>query len=692
MKTKGIGFFEQNVEKLVVALVGIIFLGVLAMQFLFEPNQVTVGKGDPVPPARAYGPVEARAQQLSAELDRTDVSGLLPTPPQADVHPQFKSLRNAPVPNSGTLKFAGASTVVQRVDGAEIADTGSGLIPEFAPPAPQTPVAFSFGVTFDPSEVVAEPGLAKLLPGEQPFDAFPVTVEALVDGTAIAAALASDPDAEGEKFRAIPTGWWRSGAEILGVRLERQERQINGSWGESVEVPVLPGRLDLVNVAHESQSTEELRFLVEDARRLNESTLRPVMYNTIAGDPWAPPTEAMKVLASLSQDWSPEIRAKLRDRDNNTKRLENAKARLAGIDKPAPDRGGGGESGGGGRRPGPTPSPDPANPGEAKEDPRRKSIEAEINRLEDSEKKLVEELVSLGYSDGKIGQNVPPPPRGATQPVAPTLLEDPKLRVWAHDLTATPGKTYRYRIRIDMNNPAFGRSSSLAPEQQEWAKKPVARGTPSPWTAPVEVLSDRYFFISGASDGSSAGRVSASFDVFLFHYGYYRKGTAALEMGDTIDAAVKLNEPNRRPIFDLAGLKATEAGGRVELPQASTPDAEAKEIPLPAGAKAGPKDLRIASPVYLMDVASMPRLGGGRTASQAVSVILANPEGQLIVQSPDEMRASELAKRVANSAKLGETQGDITIKGPGAGEQLQQRPIQKREREDDGGGGGAGGG
>jgi hypothetical protein len=694
MKTKGIGFFERNVEKMVVGGVGAVLLGVLAMQFMYEPNLVKVENGDPVPPARAYAPVEARAQKMAAEMDRTDVSALLPAAPKANALDQFQSLRSTPTPGSASLRFAGTGTSVQVVESVDPGlGSGDGLVPVFSAPAPSAPVAFAFGVTFDPTEVLSQPDLAKLVPAQQPFDAFPITVEAVVDGTAVAAALAADPDGEATKYRAMPAGWWRVGAEVLGVRLERSERRADGTWSDPVDVPTLPGRIDLVKAAAASQSPEDLRFLLEDARRLSESTLRPQMFNTIAGDPWAPPTEAAKALAAASQDWSPEVRSKLKERETILRRLDIAKDRLKALDNPPPDRGGASP---GGRRGGGDPAPDPAPGGQPKEDPRRKTFEAQVKTLEEQDKKVIAELIALGYSDGVIGAapTTPVPNARLSEVKIKAFLEDPKVRVLAHDLTATPGKTYRYRVRLDMNNPAFGRTTALSAEQADLAKNPVSKGTPSEWTAPIETLSDRYLFITGASDGSTNGRVSASFDVYLFHYGYYRKGTTTLDLGDTIDAAVKLNDPNRRPLFDLALLKSPDGGGPAELPEIPVPAGEGENqvIPLPAGASPGPKELRISSPEYLLDVAWAPRLGSSRNAGTITEVILADANGALTVQTPDAIRTSELVKRVATSAKLGETQGEITIKGPGAEEELRRRPEQPKEPKDGGGGGGGGAG
>ena len=41
------------------------------------------------------------------------------------------------------------------------------------------------------------------------------------------------------------------------------------------------------------------------------------------------------------------------------------------------------------------------------------------------------------------------------------LLENADIRVYAHDMSAVPGKVYRYRVRVVCNNPYFGKDIML---------------------------------------------------------------------------------------------------------------------------------------------------------------------------------------------------------------------------------------
>ena len=68
MKLKGINPIEQHVEKVVVGLTGLVFLGVIAQQFLTQPNQVKVGDVE-VPPQNAFEPVKQAATTLRARIE-----------------------------------------------------------------------------------------------------------------------------------------------------------------------------------------------------------------------------------------------------------------------------------------------------------------------------------------------------------------------------------------------------------------------------------------------------------------------------------------------------------------------------------------------------------------------------------------------------------------------------------------------
>ena len=123
----------------------------------------------------------------------------------------------------------------------------------------------------------------------------------------------------------------------------------------------------------------------------------------------------------------------------------------------------------------------------------------------------------------------------------PPLLENPSVKVWAHDVSVERGRTYRYQLRVVLNNPMFGQGNVMVPEQQQWASAPVVRSEPSAWSEPVKVDDESYFFIVGASaaDARVNRLASARAELFVFKWGRWRKADTSLEPGDRLEATVK---------------------------------------------------------------------------------------------------------------------------------------------------------
>src|SRR4029078_257798 len=101
-------------------------------------------------------------------------------------------------------------------------------------------------------------------------------------------------------------------------------------------------------------------------------------------------------------------------------------------------------------------------------------------------------------------------------PAAKPLLENPDVQVWVHDLNVEPGKVYRYRVKLAVSNPFFGRGSALLPDQQDLAKNALLYGQPSEWSEPVRVLDDQYYFITSAAEADATGAARATAEVFKF--------------------------------------------------------------------------------------------------------------------------------------------------------------------------------
>lgn len=665
MKLKGINPFEQYVDKALFGIVGASLLGVLAWQFVGPGNQIEVG-GQRVDPDKAYGPVATQAQAILAKVGSQ--SPELPAPPRADVLNRFEDRLTKGV-SPGKNIVALTPKLSLGVGGA--GDTGVGAESPIAPlavPAPGGVVAATFASALDPMEVIANEELAKLLPKEQPFDKQAVSVEAVFDGTALARALENDP--EGDP-RSIPLGWWRGQMSLLAVEIERERELSGGEWGEATIVPPMPGRAGLLKDLDKTvRSKADLPMLVARAEQSQDMVMRPKYYNIIAGPEWMPPTE-MSTGETKSEQMD-----RLQRRINDLEKEEaTLKRRLDAKNKPATQTGGGRDEPapagrrGGGPPPPPTPSPESRGRDRASQPTKRDPLEIKIEDVSNQIVKAKADLEKL---------NAPPQAENQEAVKRLSLLENPKLRVWAHDLTAEPGATYRYRVRVATNNPLF--DQKLIDAQKSDAQSPVVLGAWSEWTDPITVEAKEYYFITGASPADQLGGARASAEMYKFYYGFWRKGSAAVEPGDMLAAQAKL--PDELRIWDMDKLKAgakpkitanIPAGDR-DAPSGGRPRGRVNPEPeaAPAGeaaadktkleddglSKPAPKTIDFVVDAMMLDTAAIGERGG----KARFRTFLRDQIGRIVVRYPDADAASGLYKRLLASAKLGENQGRPRVK------------------------------
>jgi hypothetical protein len=700
MKLKGINPLEQHVEQIVLVTVSGIFLLVVAAQFLLEPNRVKVANQS-LSPGKAFDPSAEKAQRLQAIMTRTDVE--LPEVPPVDIADQFRQRLSGPVAPQATLAAFGKGLQLDVVESGPQLGAQLVTVPDL--PAPTPLAAAAYRMTFDPMETIGNEELKRYLPAEQPMDKAVVSVEATLNGPALRTAFASSA----KDARAMPEIWW-TGTAIMGVRLEREELDEGGNWTGLTEVPAPPGLFDGVTAAAEASGAQISEVVFPQVRAAQDEVMRPAFYRTIAGPEWTPPTEASRALGGDN----PEVTRRLRQRQQLSTQRESVARQLDAIEPGAGggQRQGGQQGGGSGGKGGATGSgglaPPPSSGQQASTNPRKLQLERQLADVDRRLQDIDTQLRNLGFDEtGKPIQRETAAEGGDRQDrqgFARSLFSENALRLWNHDLTAEPGKTYRYRVKVALSNPAFGRGASLLPEQQELAKQPVVWTQASEWTAPVLVPADRYYFITSASEASALGPATARAEVFQFFYGYYRRGTVGLEPGDTIYATVKLPDASSLLIWDLA-----EAAGGQDIQPVGDPGGEGgrgmapgvggrgfdlgqpqQAAELPANAKPWDKPVISREDVILLDVARRP----GESSTVA---LLRAKSGEVIQITPDQ-DPHGIQKLVSESAKVGETQGQPVL-AP-AEEPRQPRPIDRPQQEprqppgtpSPGGGGGAGGG
>lgn len=707
MKLKGINPFEQHVEKIVVGAVGVGVLGVVAWQLLGQ-STITVGSAE-VPLGSAYSAVDNEALKLRAAAENPNPK----IPAGIDLAPlsTYASGLTKPLTPSTPLPTMAPALVLGPSGGAA---AGQAVYAGLIAPRPTSLAAAQFRGTVQPSEKVAIPELVPFLPKEQPYDKAAVSVEARFDGKALRQALENDPDGAGPQS-ALPIDWWISKTEIIGVEVEREEQTESGGWAPATVLPALPGRVDFLKQWKEQvREAADVEKMLPEATRQSDDIQRPKYYAMMFGE-WVEPGV---LLSRAASNFDPNLFRQLSDQyASKMKDLQKAKDDLQALppDDPKADQpggGGAGRPGGGGkggdgdpRRPS-TPSPNEDTPKQ-----KRNKLNAEIAKLNSAMKDLERRIKEIGGTvpvEGAVtGADVPPSTSDGG--LKKGLLEDENHKLFAHDITAEPGKTYRYRLRVVLNNPMYGRDIVLKKDDQEQAKLAESSMVSSEWTewsAPVSVDRDAYWFITGTNNDQLRQNIpTARAEMFQFYYGFYRRAEVALEPGDPIIGKADL--PNNLWIFDEKNLVqdnpagAAPAGGDNGQPRGpgkggEGPGRRRDEGPIgqpPKEAvdptkKAGPKELRFTdtSKVIFLDVRSVP---GSDERSMA---ILRSQEGAVVSKYPDRDRKSDVYKRVAASAEA----GNLASKPPEIekpkGPQKPQEPPVIPDRGKGGGGGGTGGG
>ncbi|HYE02756.1 MAG TPA: hypothetical protein VD963_05940 [Phycisphaerales bacterium] len=674
MKLKGIHPIEQHIEKLVVGLFAIALLAVLAWQFLGPPNTVKIGQTE-VTLDKATDEVARKAADAKARA--TTERPPLPTGVEAvAVGEQFEGRFRGPVAPARELAAALDNTATPLAGGSEALPVGELTLAPVQLPPPSAPVAGLYAATIDPREVADHRELAAHVPAQLPFDKAWVTVEATFDGAALKRALAGDPDAEGPA-QPLPRYWWDggTGVQILGVQLERQELQPDGSWGKPAPVAPLPGRYAVELAARKPVTAAELATKVRDAAANAQDIRRPDFYALVMGEPWVPPSERGTAAAGPNRAEIERAQAQIGRLDDEIAKLEGELSQAG--NEPAQQR-------------------------------RRELLQRRLD-----EKKRERDRLQQTIAGPETGAAAPSPdadPAAAERATreAAAVIDNPAIRVWAHDITAERGRTYQYRLAVVLNNPIFGREAALKPDQAELAKAPTLISPASPWTEPVRVFDETYYFIVNAEEGGGlTGVPSASAEVYVFSWGYWRRGMIGLQPGDPLAGEIR--------VPDLSGLIAAvptstdpttpPRGPESRLPGSGVPPAETLERPRPQAPSPNPapgpaegapqrvpmKQVAVSKDVYLLDVVPNPNRGSGAGGGQA---FMRNSDGRIEPKDPQAEKSSPEYLLVSRSAARGEDEirpRQERRQRPRSDERERDRP-EAGPREGKGRGPGGGGG
>lgn len=744
MKMKGVNPVEQHLEKAVVGLLLVVVLGVVAGAFLFGGSTVKVGRATDLPPGEAFVPVEAAARDLARKL--ATEAPELPQAPTLSLATRLGAGFGADQSIKGVHAAMGPAVKIAGMDSSKALAAALYSMPSV--PAPGEVSVMSFRATIDPREVARNKALAALVPAQQPFDKAAVSIEARFDGTALRTALEHDPDGSGP-IEPLPLGWWRDPlnmgqdlVQVLAVEVERETiRTADGTTPANPAKKVfsgMPGREHPFAMwQKEVKSAGDAGAMIEQVRYFAEEIQRPAYFATIAGPKWVPPSEAVDPTdAAARQRRVDALQRDLAGVDANLQRLRDMLAQVPAAGEPAGGReneregprGGGGRGGRGG--------PSGAGGGAAAPRPteerrptlNRAAIERQIRDVERRRERVVKQLDELGV---KVETAAAPGGQAPDQPaIEPTLpmLENGDVKIYAHDLEATPGEVYRYRVRLVINNPIYGRSVQ---ESQKALSEPSTIASPwSDWSQMKdEVERDEYVFITAASPGGTEfqPRPTGVAQLYRYYYGYYREATVTLEPGDQLVGEAKLPDlkladmsklptgvaetPGVAPLAPTAPPPPPPPGGGrggAVAPPPRGPEGE-RGAPAPGAvvgemtSEAGPEWLSIPAPKVLtlsaeavfLDATPVPftlQSAGGMAGTARYQAIIRGIGGALEVQRPDQVRNQDLYRRVDGSARAGTTQGQPQTRPIEPPTPLPPVPQPGRMTPPGRGGGGGGGG
>ena len=649
MKPKGVKFLEVIADKAFLALFLVIFLAVVAMQFIGGGSTVKIAN-HATPIDRAFDQVVQLAMSKRAQLESPDAAAEAPTgaPEAAD---RLAGALATPRFSGQTIALGPRITIDLGSSGP-----GAGEVGRYAPPeapALTTPLARVYSGALDPYVLRDHPELQASLLGDagvQPFDIFVVSVQAKFDAAAYRAALQADPDGSGS-LSSIPQQWWRSRLEILDVQVERREVRADGARGPTTLLPPTPGVESLRKDIGDSKTVYEFNNLVRlaGAPELARQIRQPPFLRMIAGERWRPPDADTNVKPDPVYVELQGVRKELAKKEQSLEKLQRQALGpvsgqpvviLAAARQPL--------GGGGGK------SREPAKKAGEDRNARRNEqiakLNEEINNLRAKRDSLIAKLTDAGI-DPDTGQRLGPDPALLAPP--PRLLTAETAQVWAHDVTAKPGATYEYRMRLVLPNPLKGYAQSLAEDLRDLAAASTITTPPSAWSAPVLVPERSYLFVESAQTpqaGAALGlsRPSATVGLYRFYYGYWRAGRARVAVGDMIAASIEIGAP--LPQWDVSGATPTQDG-----------------------ALSGP--IVVDPGRYLLDVLTEPSPAppgpGGREQSRRV-VIIGDESGAVRPRRPESDASSPLKERLDTSVRAGK---NATIATPQAGDDNQRRPT-----------------
>ena len=346
----------------------------------------------------------------------------------------------------------------------------------------------------------------------------------------------------------IPTQWFDPAPFILDVVFERQQKAAGNTWGTVTIVKPVPGQgawREMIETGKGGQGIRDTVFSELASYAAQMSVLQPEMLPTknqsFPPESFSDQTEKDSQLSKAEQE-KKLAEKKLNSVVSQLNRIEEnlkiaggplypSKGSGGGSDKDDADgkkekggKGNGFGMGGGGsvKKGAPTGSETQA----------AKDTRISLTKKRDQKKKEFDKLKS--EFEVQFPESIQDSKNLAKQEPKLQLVDLSVVNVWAHDLEAVAGNTYRYRATVKIYNPFFTRENLLVAAQTKLSKGLVISSATSEWGNEVTLPSATSFFFTrgSARDGIGGRRISIA--LFRNSSGVQNLSSEDLKLGDPV--------------------------------------------------------------------------------------------------------------------------------------------------------------
>jgi len=539
MRKRGANFFEEHIEKIVLAVVGLVCMWLLITRIFISPNKVLYS-GEKLGPGKIDIRISDEAEFLKLKLD----SKPEPLPPYKWRVDAFVDTVNLPIGDIDISLYwplpIHSSTDVDGKQKYRIP-----LIGEVEVAA----VSYIRAVAYVPTVEIDEENhydMTLSMPNDIDF----VTVEAKYDFAGLRGRFYDSFAGEG-----VEQEEWRdpclANPVFAAVQLQRQEALADGSWSDWQIVPRtrIDHRKKMFEVIEDVEELPpggmKVRLLQFDDRVVRMDLLQPKAYRIAsAREEWFPPSLHKKFLQLLREKEMEERRA-ARDaaieaeKEGREQGFEGRREerRIRGTEplrrsgsrryEDIEGRDGFAATGTSVRERRPRRSERSDRPSSLRRK-EREEREKEKERLRLARSREVSRTTSI---DGVYKEF-----NGILITMRTDLarMREP-LMFWAHDDTVESEKRYRYRIRLGVFNPVAG-TNQFSEESIGFKNKVVLWSEFSDITEVVEIPGRLYFF---ARDIQNEAAKIVTVQVSRYVLGYWNSKDFAVEQGEVIGKVVE---------------------------------------------------------------------------------------------------------------------------------------------------------